>query len=88
MGVPGRAEEWLEAQRPDVRAYLEAFVAGINDYAREHPDLIDDEMEVVLPVRVSDVLAHVQRVIHLEFVGQSIRPRVESYGAPGSNAWP
>ena len=31
MGVPGRAEEWLEAQRPDVRAYLEAFVAGIND---------------------------------------------------------
>ena len=87
MGVPGRAEEWLEAQRPDIRVYLEAFVAGINDYAREHPNLIDDEMELVLPVLASDVLAHVQRVIHLEFVGQSIRTSAQSYGPPGSNAW-
>ena len=87
MGVPGRAAEWLEVQRPDIRAYLEAFATGINDYAEEHPDLIDDEMEIVLPVQARDILAHVQRMIHLEFVGRSIRPDIQRYGAPGSNAW-
>ena len=29
MGVPKRAEEWLELQDPAIRAYLEAFAAGI-----------------------------------------------------------
>ena len=87
MGVPGRAEEWLEAQRPDIRAYLEAFASGMNDYAASNPDLIDDDRKIVLPVLPSDVLAHLQRVIHLEFVGQSIRPSVQNYGVPGSNGW-
>ena len=87
MGVPGRAEEWLEVQNPGIRAYLEAFALGMNEYAEEHPDLIDDQMEVVLPVGPSDVLSHLQRVIHLEFVGQSIRPTLRRLGAMGSNAW-
>ena len=87
MGVPGRAQEWLEVQNPGPGAYLEAFAAGINRYADEHPDLIDDEMKIVLPVIPSDVLAHMQRVIHLEFVGQSIRPALRRLGALGSNAW-
>ena len=87
MGVSGRAEEWLEAQNPGIRAYLEAFTAGMNTYAEEHPDLIDDEVEAVLPVKPSDVLAHVQRVIHLQFVGASIRPTLQSLVALGSNAW-
>jgi hypothetical protein len=47
---------------------LNAFVAGINAYARAHPDQIDPKMRVVLPVTALDILAHAQRVIHFGFV--------------------
>ena len=87
MGVPGRSEEWLGVQNPGIRAYLEAFAAGMNEYAEEHPDLIADEMEVVLPVVPSDVLAHLQRVFHLRFVGGTIQPALGRLGALGSNGW-
>ncbi len=88
MGIPGRAREWLEAQSPEFRGYLQEFAAGINEYAVAHADRIDDRMEVVLPVEAADVLAHHQRVIHFTFV---VGPwDVETAaGAPaaGSNAW-
>jgi acyl-homoserine-lactone acylase len=87
MGVGKRAQEWLEQQSPAIRAYLEAFTAGINDYASSNPESIDDRVEVVLPVGPSDVLAHIQRVIHLEFLGESLRPTLERLGWNGSNAW-
>ena len=71
MGVPERARDWYNAQNPNFRQYLDAFAAGINAYASEHPDLIDDEVEVVLPVNGVDLLAHVQRVLNFTFVVNS-----------------
>jgi acyl-homoserine-lactone acylase len=68
MGVPVRARAWYDAQNSSFRNYLNAFAAGINAYAREHPELIDDEVEVVLPVSAADVLAHLQQVLHFTFV--------------------
>lgn len=68
MGVPARAHQWYEAQSPTFRRYLNAFAAGINAYARGHADLIDDDVEVVLPVNAVDVIAHLQRVLHFNFV--------------------
>ena len=50
MGIPARADEWEQLQGPVFHSYLEAFTEGINDYARQHPDQIDDGVEVVLPV--------------------------------------
>jgi acyl-homoserine-lactone acylase len=67
-GVPARAAEWLDAQSPYMRAYIDAFAEGINAYARTHPDSIDDAMEAVLPITATDVLAHAQRITHLTFV--------------------
>jgi acyl-homoserine-lactone acylase len=68
MGVPDRAHQWYEAQSPTFRRYLDAFAAGINAYAQEHADLIDDDVEVVLPVNAVDAIAHLQRVLHFTFV--------------------
>ena len=68
MGIPARAEAWYEAQRPASRALLDAFAAGVNGYAERHPDRIADEVAVVLPVRPTDLLAHLQRDIHFSFV--------------------
>lgn len=72
VGIPARADEWLAAQSPRARAFLEAFVAGFNDYAAAHPERIDDDVEPVLPVTAADVLAHVQRAIHFTFM---VNPR-------------
>jgi acyl-homoserine-lactone acylase len=88
-GIPGRAAAWLTQQSPEMRAMLEAFADGINDYARRHADRIADNVEVVLPVSAVDVLAHVQRVIHFGAVtSQSqVTTQMDRWGGGGSNAW-
>src|SRR6187431_438431 len=68
MGVPARATKWAAAQAPDVRGPLMAFVAGLNAYARAHADRLSAEVQVVLPVNLDDVVAHLQRVVLFAFV--------------------
>lgn len=89
MGVPARAQEWYKAQNPKFRSYLDAFAAGINRYAQEHPDLIDDQVEVVLPITAVDVLAHGQRILNFTFVvdPQQVAGVSKEAHSPGSNGW-
>ncbi|MDA8019349.1 MAG: acylase [Thermoanaerobaculia bacterium] len=68
VGIPGRAQEWWAAQSEEATRQLDAFVAGFNAYAEAHPERIDDEVEVVLPVVPTDVLAQTQRSIHFTFM--------------------
>ena len=85
LGIPALGEAWLAEQTPEERALLDAFTAGINDFARAHPEAIDDELEGVLPVAPADVLAHLLRVVHFTFLsspGEAAR-RLSA----GSNAW-
>lgn len=79
MGIPRRAQAWEAAQTPAMREYLTAFVAGMNAYATEHPDAISPQFRPLLPVTVTDVLAHLNRAIHFHFV---VGPSVA-----GSNGW-
>jgi acyl-homoserine-lactone acylase len=46
-------------------------------------------VRVVLPVTVSDLLAHVQRVVHFTFVAnpQSLEPQMRRWADAGSNTW-
>lgn len=89
MNVPQRTKTWYKAQNPAFRNYLNAFVAGINAYAKKYPDLIDDEVKVVLPITPEDALSHLQRVLLFSFVVDL--ERVADIGskktAPGSNGW-
>jgi acyl-homoserine-lactone acylase len=89
MGVPARAQSWYELQPAEMKAYLDAFVSGMNAYAAAHPERIADGVEAVLPVAATDVLAHVQRVIHLIFVGGMAPSMTEQWvrTVRGSNAW-
>jgi acyl-homoserine-lactone acylase len=97
MGIPDRAQTWYMAQTPEFRRYLDAFAAGINAYAQEYPDLIDDNVESVLPVQGVDVLAHLQHILHFTFMVNAEEianltvdqpsARVQPRSALGSNAW-
>lgn len=89
MGIPPRSEEWLTAQSPGMRAHLSAFVAGINDFARAHPEMVGDSVRAVLPVTETDVLGHVQQTLFGVFIasrGQA-NDETRAWKERGSNAW-
>ena len=91
-GVPKRARSWYEAQNPTFRGYLDSFAAGVNTYAQKHPDLIDNEVEIVLPITGEDILAHVQRVINFTFIVDpkqitSLSDVSKQKSLKGSNGW-
>lgn len=90
FGITELAENWVKRQEPEFGRFLQAFVEGINAYARERPGEIAPTEKPVLPVTATDVMAHLIRSIHLTFVAgidgaPDLVKRWE--GAPGSNAW-
>ena len=87
MGIPIRAESWYDAQNPTFRSYLDAFAAGINSYAEEHSDRIDDEVKAVLPINGVDLLAHTQRVLNFTFVVNPQQVKGINDRLLGSNGW-
>lgn len=87
VGIPKRSNLWYKSQHSDFKSYLDAFVAGMNDYVKANGQNIEDSLKVVLPVKAEDVLAHTQRVIHFTFVGGAAMGTAESWNSKGSNAW-
>jgi acyl-homoserine-lactone acylase len=88
VDIPGLAARDYSMQRPEMRAHIDAFVAGINDFARQHPELIGDSVRAVLPVTGVDVLANQQRLALARFLTSSGQVRAETRSwERGSNAW-
>ena len=90
-GTPERAQVWYDAYSPEFRAKLDAFAAGMNAYAESHPDEIDPDLNVVLPVSGVDVVAHAHRLMNFVYVaspnrtiGEGDPPELEQQG---SNTW-
>jgi acyl-homoserine-lactone acylase len=77
--IPARAARWYDGMAPHARAYLEAFVAGMNAYARHNRDAIADELRQVLPVTAADVLAHQQRVVNFTFMTMPAMPVIRAW---------
>jgi acyl-homoserine-lactone acylase len=90
LGLPGRGAQWYALQTPSFKANLNAFVAGINEYAAQHPDRLTAESQSVLPVSGPDVLAHVARVF-TQFLAVYTEcynlPELNIDAQPASNAW-
>jgi acyl-homoserine-lactone acylase len=88
MGPRG-AQVAFDALGPDFQAYVNAFAAGINAYARAHGDRIVDSVKVVLPVSGVDVQAHSARMMYSYFL-YSLRRATDGgdrWSERGSNAW-
>ena len=89
MGIYERARWWYQEQSSEFRLYLDAFAKGMNEYAEDHDEEIDERFKTVLPIDAVDVLAHAQRVIHFSFVGSSeaVGHARQLLREDGSNAW-
>jgi len=68
LRIAESAPELYAKQTPESKKILDAFVAGMNAYAKAHPEKIDAESKQVLPVKATDVLAHTAREISEVFV--------------------
>ena len=88
VDIPALAARDYAMQRPEMRAHIDAFVAGINDFARAHPELIGDSVRAVLPVTGTDVLANQQRLALARFLTSRGQVQAETRAwERGSNAW-
>ncbi|MDG2398910.1 MAG: acylase [Candidatus Marinimicrobia bacterium] len=88
--VMQRSRDWWKKQDPDIKEMMTAFTDGINDYAKENPDEIDELNELILPVRPEDCFSHFQRVILFHFVtnpGAATFNPASMIKGGGSNTW-
>ena len=87
--IPERSRVWFDAQTPQMRADLEAFAAGVNDYAAAHRDTLSPDVLQVLPLTGVDVIQHAHRLMNYEYVASPARALVEpkTNTAGASNAW-
>ena len=86
FNLPDLAETAYKNQDDDYKAFVDAFVKGMNDYASKNRGEIGEEFHQVLPVTVNDVMAHTTRVICLEFLAGDDISSVKRLTEPGSNA--
>lgn len=87
FNLPDSAEAHYARSGNNYKQYLDAFVKGINDYAKVNPDKIDEKMKQVLPVQATDILAHEKRVISLSFLGGGDITNSIREITPGSNSY-
>ena len=84
--IPDHAERNCRKQKEPYRSWLDAFVRGVNDFARRYPDQITEKYKRVLPIGGQDVMAHVLRVLCLEFIAYDDLNAVKQSFTKGSNA--
>ena len=65
FGIPDRANKIYAAQSPEYKSYYDAFVEGVNAYARAHPESISEKFRQVLPVSVFDVAGHMIKITRM-----------------------
>lgn len=87
LGIPTLAAQWYEAQKPEMRRYLDAFARGMNEYGESHS--VDEMLQPVFPITGVDILAHALRNVHFTFLPQAgSSPRLtQNWQQAGSNAW-
>jgi acyl-homoserine-lactone acylase len=84
--LPEQAEKNYLQLDKEFKSYLDAFVKGMNDYAKAHYETIDENYRQVLPVTGEDILSHTIRVICLEILASEDIYTVKRLTDPGSNS--
>jgi acyl-homoserine-lactone acylase len=67
-GIPARAAAWVNQGGSEQLAILQAFCAGISEYAQRHGDTIDPALQKILPVIPADIAMGEQATIWFSFL--------------------
>lgn len=89
LGFPELANQW-EVEKyldPETKIIYEAFISGMNDYAKAYPEAIGDRVKMVLPLTTRDIVMHGMYVVFTRFVGGKDLGRVQQWPDLGSNAY-
>lgn len=86
FNLPELAKNAYLQQAGEYKSYLDAFVAGMNDFALKHPETIGETLRQVLPVSVYDVISHSIRITCIEFLALDDIYAVKRLTDPGSNS--
>lgn len=86
LGFEELAESWERQQDREVKIIYNSFVEGMNAYAKAHPETIDKENEVVLPITTRDVNMHSMFVVFTRFIASGDLGLSQRWGSMGSNA--
>lgn len=86
LGHPAQAQRMWAEQDPELRGMLEAFAAGINAWAQQHPDAIEAANRPVLPVTPVDTNLHALYVVHTRFIAYRELGMAQRGEDRGSNA--
>ena len=84
-GIYERAKLWYAKEPASFRANLDAFAAGMNAYAKAHPEALDPSVRQVFPITGVDVMAHGHRLMNYVYVAP--QARTMGNADAGSNAW-
>lgn len=87
LGFPALAEQWEKEQDPELKKIFTAFINGMNAYAEAHPETIEDQNKVVLPLRTKDINMHGMYVVFTRFIGGNDLGRIQQWPDMGSNTY-
>ncbi|MDB5156468.1 MAG: acylase [Mucilaginibacter sp.] len=86
LNFPHIASAFNQTQKPEVKLMMSAFAAGLNAYAKAHPEAIDKDKQVVLPVSANDINMHSLFIFVTRFTGGGELGQVANWQDVGSNA--
>jgi len=87
LGHVEQAAVMWQAQALESHAIYAAFVAGLNAYAAQHPEAIEEKNRSVLPLTVTDVNMHAMFVLNTRFIaGRELRSS-QGWEENGSNTY-
>ncbi|MBT4318016.1 MAG: acylase [Candidatus Marinimicrobia bacterium] len=87
LGFSELADQWESEQDPELKMIYSNFVDGMNAYAENNPNNIDDENKIVLPVTTKDVNMQGMYVVFTRFIGGDDLGRVQKWPDMGSNTY-
>ena len=87
LGFGELADEWETKQDPETKLIYKSFVEGLNAFASNHPEAIDEKNKIVLPLTIKDVNMHSMYVVFTRFIGGNDLGRVQQWPDMGSNTY-
>ena len=87
LGFGELADQWEAEQDPELKMIYSNFVDGMNAYAENYPDKIDEKNKIVLPVTTKDVNMQGMYVVFTRFIGGDDLGRVQEWPDMGSNTY-